>query len=93
MDERLRAFVRGDVQGVSFRWYVQREASSRGLRGWVRNRRDGQVEVLAEGERRLLEELMTLLSRGPRLARVNGVDSKWEEATGEFPGFRIEPTV
>jgi acylphosphatase len=93
MDERLRAFVRGDVQGVAFRWFVQREASGLGLRGWVRNRMDGRVEVLAEGDRPALEELTRLLSRGPRMARVESVDSEWGTATGEYPGFRIEHTV
>jgi acylphosphatase len=93
MGERLRAFVRGDVQGVAFRWFVQREASGLGLRGWVRNRMDGRVEVLAEGDRPALEGLTRLLSRGPRMARVDGVDSEWGTATGEFSGFRIEHTV
>jgi acylphosphatase len=93
MSERLSAFVRGEVQGVSFRWFVAREAFRLGLRGWVRNRRDGRVEVLVEGERALLETLVETLRRGPRPARVDDVDLRWEEATGEFYDFKIEATV
>lgn len=64
-----------------------------GLRGWVRNRRDGRVEVLAEGERDALTALLEELRRGPRYARVEGVDIDWTEASGEFADFRIIPTV
>lgn len=64
-----------------------------GLRGWVRNRRDGRVEVLAEGERDALTALLEELRRGPRYARVEGVDIDWTEASGEFADFRIVPTV
>lgn len=93
MNERLRAWVRGEVQGVSFRWFIVREGRRLGLTGWVRNRRDGRVEVLAEGGRHGLEALVDALWRGPRLARVEGVDVAWDEATGEFPDFEIEATV
>ncbi len=93
MPERLRALIRGNVQGVSFRWFVGEEAMRLGLRGWVRNRRDGRVEVLAEGERDALTALLEELRRGPRYARVEGVDIDWTEASGEFADFRIAPTV
>jgi acylphosphatase len=93
MNERLRAFVRGDVQGVSFRWFVLREASPLDLRGWVRNLRDGRVEILAEGDRGSLEILLAALRRGPRMARVDDVDVRWEEATGEYPAFSVEATA
>ncbi len=93
MPERLRALIRGNVQGVSFRWFVGEEAMRLGLRGWVRNRRDGRVEVLAEGERDALTALLEELRRGPRYARVEGVDIDWTEASGEFADFRIVPTV
>lgn len=93
MNERLHAFVRGDVQGVSFRWFTALEAHRLGLTGWVRNRGDGGVEVLAEGGRDALEILVEKLRRGPREARVENVELVWEEATGEFPDFGIEATV
>jgi acylphosphatase len=93
MDVRLHAVIAGSVQGVSFRWFALREAAGLGLRGWVRNRFDGRVEVLAEGERDRLEILLIRLRRGPLSARVKDVDVRWEEATGEYPDFRVESTV
>jgi len=93
MTERLRVIVQGEVQGVSFRWFVEREAFRSGLRGWVRNRRDGRVEALAEGERAVLEMFLERVRQGPRLARVEGVEILWSEATGEFPDFKIVPSV
>jgi acylphosphatase len=68
-----------------------REAEIRGLKGWVRNRRDGGVEVCAEGDRPKLEDYLAWLRRGPMLARVERVDVTWEEATGEFEDFRVWP--
>jgi len=93
MNQRFRAFVCGNVQGVAFRWFVSREASRLGIRGWVRNRLDGRVEVLAEGDRDSLNALVESIGRGPRLARVDEVDIRWEEAMGDEPDFRIERTV
>jgi len=92
MTERLHILVRGGVQGVSFRWFVDREAGRAGLRGWVRNRCDGRVEVLAEGERTDLELLLSQVRKGPRSARIEGVEVRWSGATGEFEGFQIVPT-
>src|SRR5207244_12904415 len=69
--ERLHAIVRGDVQGVGFRYFVQRKAQQLGLRGWVRNNDDGTVELVAEGGRGELEQLKRALEEGPRLARVD----------------------
>jgi acylphosphatase len=86
---RLHARVYGRVQGVNFRYYTIREATSRGLSGWVANRSDGTVEVVAEGERRGLEALLQFLHRGPRSARVDHVDAEWRDASGEFTGFRV----
>ncbi|HEU5318824.1 MAG TPA: acylphosphatase [Chloroflexota bacterium] len=88
--ERLYAEVRGRVQGVGFRWFVQREARSLGLTGWTRNLADGRrVEVVAEGHRADLERLVDALKRGPSGSRVEAVDANWAPATGEFGGFEI----
>jgi acylphosphatase len=70
----LRFLVHGRVQGVGFRWFVLREAERRGLRGYVRNLRDGSVEVIAAGKEQALEELGRLLERGPGQARVERVE-------------------
>jgi acylphosphatase len=65
--------VKGRVQGVGFRWFVQREAAEIGLRGWVRNTEDGHVEVLAAGEPDQLEDLQLALAKGSRGSRVDAV--------------------
>ncbi|MGD0155721.1 MAG: acylphosphatase [Terracidiphilus sp.] len=69
----LHFLIQGRVQGVGFRWYVQREATELELRGWVRNTEDGDVEVMAVGEPRDLSELRASLRRGPRGARVDRI--------------------
>lgn len=65
--------IRGRVQGVGFRWFVQREAAEIGLRGWVRNTTDGQVELVAAGNAEELAELKAALHRGSRGSRVDAV--------------------
>jgi acylphosphatase len=87
--ERLHAVVRGDVQGVGFRYFVQRKARQLDLRGWVRNNDDGSVEVVAEGERAALEQLKRALDEGPRMARVDRVDVEWSAATGTLQAFDL----
>ena len=81
--------VRGDVQGVGFRYFVQRNAGRLGLRGWVRNNDDGTVEVVAEGGRPELDQLKRALEEGPRMARVDRVEARWSEATGGLDGFDL----
>lgn len=88
-EARLEAVVRGVVQGVGFRFFVEREARSFGVVGYVRNRSDGGVEVVAEGEKGLLEELLASLRRGPRGAHVSGVDARWTESQREFNRFEV----
>jgi acylphosphatase len=87
--ERLHAVVRGDVQGVGFRYFVQRRADELGLRGWVRNNDDGTVEVVAEGEKPRLEQLEQALEQGPRMARVDRVDVQWSSGTGGLDRFDL----
>jgi acylphosphatase len=90
---RLRAVVRGRVQGVFFRGFTERSAAALGLRGWVRNRSDGGVEVLAEGPRADLLSFLEAIQRGPSPARVDAVEAEWLEASGEFPDFRIRSSL
>jgi acylphosphatase len=87
--KRLHLIVRGRVQGVFFRSSTQREARRLGLTGWVANRRDGAVEVVAEGEEDTLRDLLVYCQRGPTAARVDKVDVRWRSYKGEFPDFRI----
>ena len=86
---RLHAIVEGHVQGVNFRAFVVQQASALGVTGWVRNRWDGSVEVVGEGERARLDQLLAALQRGPRSAYVSGVMPEWQPASGEFTGFRM----
>ena len=88
--ERLHATVSGRVQGVSFRFYTRDVATSLGLTGWVGNRHDGSVEVVAEGPRAALERLLDFLQQGPPMARVDGVQSEFLSAAREFDHFTIE---
>jgi acylphosphatase len=88
-DARLTAIVHGYVQGVGFRYWAQRHASMLRLRGYVRNRPDGAVEVVTEGPRPKLEELLDLLRRGPADAEVSRADVTWGPAQGGFAGFQI----
>jgi acylphosphatase len=89
MTERCRIIVRGYVQGVSFRWYTRREASALGLDGWVRNLADGSVEIVAEGERAVLAELIAWAREGPSGAEVGDLAVEYSNATGEYSGFTI----
>lgn len=87
--ERLTAVVRGRVQGVGFRWFVERTAASLGLTGWVRNREDRSVEVVAEGPPAVLDRFAAALHEGPPGARVEHVAERRDPATGEFRRFSI----
>jgi acylphosphatase len=86
----VQATVYGYVQGVFFRAFVSRRAEELGLTGYVRNLASGEaVEVVAEGERRQLEKLVSHLKVGPPAARVERVVAGWSEYTGRYAGFRI----
>lgn len=86
---RLHARVYGRVQGVNFRYYTRAEASARGLTGWVANRFDGSVEVVAEGEERSVRRFLQFLHTGPPAARVDRIETEWLAASGEFGYFRV----
>jgi acylphosphatase len=88
-EQRLTAIVRGEVQGVGYRYFAVRAANALGLRGYARNRADGTVEVVAEGPRPRLERLLAELWRGPGAARVAEVETTWSAAAGTFGGFGI----
>ncbi|AHF80903.1 acylphosphatase [Thermococcus paralvinellae] len=88
--EIVRAHLRiyGRVQGVGFRWSMQREARKLGVHGWVRNLPDGSVEAVIEGERERVEALIGWAHQGPPFARVTRVEIKWEDPKGE-KGFKV----
>jgi len=85
----VHIIVQGYVQGVGFRWFVLRRATSLGLTGWVRNGYRGEVELEAEGERSLIEELIKEVKVGPRSAQVKDLIIEWQEIKNQFTGFEI----
>ena len=86
--ERRRVVVHGFVQGVGFRFAVERTARSHGVAGWVRNRMDGTVEAVFEGEGQDVEALVGFCRRGPRGAEVDRIDVAAESPEG-LAGFRV----
>lgn len=89
MEEQLSCVVRGLVQGVGFRWFVQREANARSITGWVRNNPEGSVELIAQGQRASLEALLGALRKGPRSAIVKDVQVEWTVPSREYRSFEI----
>lgn len=89
MNSRFHVFVIGNVQGVFFRSFIKSEATSLEISGWVRNLRDGRVEVLAEGNKNALDELLRRIREGSPGARVEKVDVMWEEYIGDLNGFKV----
>ncbi len=85
----LQATVYGYVQGVFFRAFVSQRASELGLSGYARNLPSGAVEVVAEGERKQLEKLISYLEVGPPPAEVEKVATSWSEYSGKYSGFDI----
>lgn len=81
--------IRGQVQGVGYRASAADQARSLGLRGWVRNRPNSDVELCAEGPEEIVQRLIDWCHRGPPAARVMAVEIMTQTATGEFPDFRI----
>jgi acylphosphatase len=86
---RLQAIVHGRVQGVNFRYYTQLRAQELGVTGYVRNKWDRTVEVVAEGEREAVEKLLEFIKVGPRGALVRRVDRQWQDPTGQFKYFEV----
>lgn len=90
--------IRGDVQGVGFRAFIERHAQERAIDGWVRNREDGSVEAVFAGASGAVDGVLDACRKGPSGARIDGIDLREEEAAGLIPssrpaGFFVMPTV
>jgi acylphosphatase len=83
--------IRGRVQGVGYRYHMQRRARQLGVSGWVRNRRDGSVEALLQGSAPAVQALIAWAGRGPENAAVSAVDVT--EGSGNHSGFATLPTA
>jgi acylphosphatase len=87
--KRISATVSGKVQGVFYRDFARREAEKAGLTGYVRNARDGSVEIVAEGEDVSLKKFVAACKKGPLMAFVKSVELKESAATNEFEVFEV----
>lgn len=87
--QELYAIVCGQVQGVGYRYFVVHQAASLDLRGYVRNKSNGDVEVLVQGPRAALERLLALLWQGPSAASVSEVQTIWRQPTEHLSGFHV----
>jgi acylphosphatase len=81
-------FISGRVQGVGFRAFTRKEASSRGITGWVKNLADGRVEIKIQGEREDIKDMIRRIKEGPSFARVNDVEVSDEEIEN-FDRFEV----
>ena len=88
----VRLIIRGRVQGVGYRWWATDTARGLGLDGWVRNRRDGSVELLAIGPEDAINDLSEACRRGPSGAAVSSVERAPADNDGG-PGFQARPTL
>jgi acylphosphatase len=91
--QRLHAYIEGYVQGVGFRYFVLRTAQEHNLTGWVRNRYDGRVELVAEGQLADLNRLLAQVRQGPPSSDVRNVNYEFTEAQGEFNRFNAIATA
>jgi acylphosphatase len=87
--ERIHLIISGDVIGVGFRAWVLRQARSKRLTGWVKNRDDNCVEIIAEGLKTMLQEFIIDCQKGPEVANVDNVMITWDTASGEFDNFSV----
>jgi len=86
---RAHAVISGQVQGVFYRATTKETAENLGVRGWVKNRSDGNVEAIFEGEKKYVDLVLKWCSEGPLYAKVKRVDISWEEYSDEYHNFRI----
>lgn len=86
---RAHIYIEGNVQGVFYRSWTKKTAQSLNLTGWVKNLEDGRVEVVFEGDKSKIEDMVARCKNGSNLAKVSHIDLIWEEASGELVGFEI----
>lgn len=86
---RAHLLISGRVQGVFYRTFTEDVAHLLGLKGWVKNRNDGNVEAVFEGKKEDIESAIRSCYKGPPAAKVNNIDVKWEIFKGEFDTFSV----
>jgi acylphosphatase len=92
MSDEIRAhiLILGRVQGVFFRADTKKKAKKLGVRGWVKNLKNGQVEAVFEGKKSKVEELVDWARKGPAFAKVDYLKVSWEDHKDEFKDFNVE---
>lgn len=90
MNTCCQIIVKGRVQGVGFRWFTEAEANKFGLKGYVKNRFDGDVEIEVEGEKEIIEQFIKQIKIGNRISRVDDVHLDWSECTDRYSNFQIK---
>ncbi len=91
--ERIHLEVYGRVQGVGFRHFVRTKADELGLTGWVRNRHQGHVEIVAEGKKNYLDLLINHVKKGPTSSHVSDLKIEWLKATDQYDRFQVRMTA
>lgn len=87
--QRAHVFIEGRVQGVGFRHFTRKTASTIGVKGWVRNLNDGRVEAVFEGPKRKIDKMIEACKEGPPISNVTDIDVNWEESKEEFDQFKV----
>ena len=90
MDVRAHLIIKGRVQGVWYRANTKEQACILGIKGWVKNLPDGSVEVVFEGDKKKVEEMIQWCHQGPKLSQVESVDIQWEKPAKQNDTFKIE---
>ncbi len=85
----LQIIIKGNVQGVNFRYFTLKQAQELNIVGWVRNKPNGNVEALAQGNKINLERFIEILQQGPSFSRVDDVTLNWEHPKKDYSDFTI----
>ena len=88
-NRRAHILIKGEVQGVFYRFWTKKRAESLGLRGWVKNNQEGQVEAVFEGPGERVEKMIKKCRKGSPLAKVEQVKVIWQKSSGEFTGSQV----
>jgi acylphosphatase len=86
---QAHVLIEGRVQGVFYRMWVGKTAEELGIKGWVKNKKDGQVEAVFVGTKSKVEKMIKECKKGPRLAEVDNVDVSWEKVSNQYSSFEI----
>jgi acylphosphatase len=88
-NKKAHVFIEGRVQGVGFRHFTRKTATSIGVNGWVRNLNDGRVEAVFEGSEQQVEKLIEACKKGPPISNVTDIEVDWQPGEDEFEQFKV----